>query len=143
MIIATQNKLKCTLLAVVLSGLALSVPSANRKVLIKKRRGVITDSVMPSRVKSDTICRMNVYFGQTVSDKVRIHGVPTLQVDSTTVAFGGDLRLTAEDEIQITGDMEVEVGGELLIRSSGQNRIRFTYNNMGYRSSRKVDTSSQ
>ena len=138
---AINKKLQYTLLTLILSGLTLSVPSANRKVFVKKRRSA--DVVKSSVAKSDTIYRMNVYSGKTVSDTIRIHGVPCLQVDSTMVTDGGNLRLSADDDILISGDTEVEIGGELLVRSSGQNRIRFIYNDIGFRSSKRVDTSTQ
>jgi hypothetical protein len=59
------------------------------------------------------------------------------------VTDGGNLRLSPDDDILISGGTEVEIGGELLVRSSGQNRIRFIYNDIGFRSSKRVDTSTQ
>lgn len=138
------RKLYIFLLVIFLYSIAMIVPSANRKVRIRSQhQRSQTERTMTDSVKKARVDTLSLYSGHVVSSEKNLYAPSSLQIDSTKIAQGGDLRATSETSIVIPSDMEVELGGELQLNGPGQYYISFTYNNMGFRTLRKHETSNQ
>jgi hypothetical protein len=84
--------------------------SLARKKIQQKADSLLADIKLRSCVTT--------FMNQTVSSYLFVLGCSTLTVQDVTVTSGGDLHLSAPDDITINGTFDVLLGGELNVNTT-------------------------